>query len=351
MKSNKFLVCVRCPTFNHAAFIEDAMNGFCMQETTFPFVCCIVDDASTDGEPEIIRRYLQDHFDLEDESVAWNKETDNYILSFAQHKNNRNCYFAIFYLKSNHYSIKKSKYPYFKNWMNYTKYMAICEGDDYWVDKHKLQKQIDIMESHSNCSMVICNGFSEKYGNLNQIQMNPIRMTESGFVPTHDILEEKFGLIPTASMCYRTELYLSMPSYMKNAPVGDRPIRMWCAINGDIYYLTTPMLVHRKFVPGSFGVRSNNNKDLAKSVYERMIVFFDEFDKSTNYKYHSDVQYMKEREEMGYLTKIKDRKAILRCKFFRRYPLKRQIKMYLETYAPFCLKILRFIKSILYKLI
>lgn len=256
---------------------------------------------------------------------------------------------SFLFLKYNHYSIKKDKRIYLRPWEEKTKYIAACEGDDFWIDKHKLQKQIDIMESHSNCSMVICNGFSEKYGDLNQIQMNPIRMAESGFVPTHDIFMEKFGLIPTASMCYRTELYLSMPSYMKNAPVGDRPIRMWCAINGDIYYLTTPMLVHRKFVPGSFGVRSNNNKDLARSVYERMIVFFDEFDKSTNYKYHSDVQYMKEREEMGYLTKIKDRKAILRCKFFKRYPLKRQIKMYLETYAPFCLKLLKFLKSKLYK--
>ena len=154
MESNNFLVFVRCSTYNHAAFIEDAMNGFCMQETTFPFVCCIIDDASTDGEPEIIRKYLNDYFDLEDESMALNKETDDFVLTFAQHKKNRNCYFAVFYLKYNHYSIKKSKVPYYKEWMDYTKYIAVCEGDDYWTVSHKLQKQYDFLESHTDFTCV-----------------------------------------------------------------------------------------------------------------------------------------------------------------------------------------------------
>lgn len=344
--NNLPLVAIRCMTFNHKPYIRQCLDGFVMQETNFPFVAIVVDDASTDNEQEVLWDFINNELDP---TSLQKDETEDYVRVVAPHKSNKQCTFVFVFLKYNHYSIKKLKAPYYKDWMDYTKYIAVCEGDDYWTDPHKLQKQVDIMESHSNCSMVICNGFSEKYGDLNQILMNPIRMAESGFVSTHDIFLEKFGLIPTASMCYRKELYLSMPSYMKNAPVGDRPIRMWCAINGDIYYLTTPMLVHRKFTPGSFGVRSNNNKDLARSVYERMITFFDEFDKGTNYEFHSDVQYMKEREEMGYLTKIKDRKAILRCKFFRRYPLKRQIKMYLETYAPFCLKILKFLKSKLYK--
>ena len=55
-------------TYNQASYIEDAMNGFTMQQTDFPFVCIIVDDASTDGEPEVIQRYLSTYFDLEDEA-------------------------------------------------------------------------------------------------------------------------------------------------------------------------------------------------------------------------------------------------------------------------------------------
>ena len=58
MNYPKFKVCVRCFTFNQADYIEDAMNGFTMQQTDFPFVCCIVDDASTDEEQKVI---LQSH--------------------------------------------------------------------------------------------------------------------------------------------------------------------------------------------------------------------------------------------------------------------------------------------------
>ena len=54
-----FKVCVRCMTYNQASYIEDALNGFCIQQTSFPFVCCILDDASTDGEPEVIKKYLR----------------------------------------------------------------------------------------------------------------------------------------------------------------------------------------------------------------------------------------------------------------------------------------------------
>ena len=60
----KWMVRVRCMTFNHASYIEDAMNGFTIQQTDFPFVCTIIDDASTDGEQEVIKNYLQDNADI-----------------------------------------------------------------------------------------------------------------------------------------------------------------------------------------------------------------------------------------------------------------------------------------------
>ena len=72
MEEIKFKVCVRCMTYNHSAFIEDAMNGFCMQRTNFPFVCIIVDDASTDSEQEVIKNYLQKNFLLEDKNLKLN---------------------------------------------------------------------------------------------------------------------------------------------------------------------------------------------------------------------------------------------------------------------------------------
>jgi glycosyltransferase involved in cell wall biosynthesis len=139
-------------TFNQAPYIEDAMNGFCMQQTTFPFVCCIMDDASTDGEPEVIKRYLQEHFDLSDTSVVRNDETDDYVRIFAQHKENKNCYFVACFLKYNHYR-KKLKFPYIAEWNDHAKYVALCEGDDYWIHPQKLQLQAEYLDVHDEISL------------------------------------------------------------------------------------------------------------------------------------------------------------------------------------------------------
>jgi len=79
------LVCIRCITYNHAPYIEDAMNGFCMQQTTFPYVAVIIDDASTDGEPEVIKAYLDKHFDMQHAHI-W-ENNDAHFME-AQHKEN-----------------------------------------------------------------------------------------------------------------------------------------------------------------------------------------------------------------------------------------------------------------------
>lgn len=158
----KWTVCVRCMTYNQSAYITDAMNGFTMQQTNFPYVCTIVDDASTDGEPEVIRNYLEKHFDLEDKSTYRNEENDNYILTFARHKNNRNCHFAVFWLKYNHYKIpehRRKRVQYISEWNENAKYLANCEGDDYWTAPQKLQMQVDYLETHPNI-VLSCHRYS-----------------------------------------------------------------------------------------------------------------------------------------------------------------------------------------------
>lgn len=147
------MVCARCMTYNQSKYILDTLNGFTIQETDFPYVCTIMDDASTDGEPEVIRQYLQQYFDLEDNRTVRHEETDDYILTFAQHKTNKNCFFAVLLLKYNHYrnpEKKKQKLQYIAQWNENAKYLAACEGDDYWTVPYKLQMQVNYLETHPN---------------------------------------------------------------------------------------------------------------------------------------------------------------------------------------------------------
>lgn len=199
-KNYKYLVCIKCLTYNHASFIVNAMNGFTMQETTFPFMTIIVDDASTDGEQDIISGYLKEHF----ENPYHKEETEYAHIICAQHKTNRNCQFVVFFLKYNHHSIKKPKNPYISEWLDNSKYCATCEGDDYWIYQKKLQKQIDFLESNDDFVMCCHESLRLKQhiGKLYYIQHEVLKRYPDGF--TFD-LEYYPWITNTLSIVYRLD--------------------------------------------------------------------------------------------------------------------------------------------------
>ena len=114
-------------------------------------------DASTDGEQDVILEYLKVNFELGDNSIARSEETDDFVFTFARHNKNGFCYFAVWLLKQNHYSIGRTKKPYYLQWQNDSEYIATCEGDDYWIDPYKLQKQVSFLEENPDYVMVRTN--------------------------------------------------------------------------------------------------------------------------------------------------------------------------------------------------
>ena len=124
--NKEIIVSICCATYNHQKYIRDAIEGFLMQKTTFPFEILIHDDASTDGTADIIREYEAKYPDI----------------------------IKPIYQRENQYSkgIKISQVYQFPRAQG--KYIALCEGDDYWIDPLKLQKQVDYMERNSRVSML-----------------------------------------------------------------------------------------------------------------------------------------------------------------------------------------------------
>lgn len=217
MEESNFLVRVSCMTYNQASFIEDAMSGFCMQETTFPFICVIIDDASTDGEQEVIRHFVADNFSFQNPAQSYDNDTDYGHVSFAPHKTNKNCFFVVIYLNENHYQAKKSKYPYFKEWYR-TKYVALCEGDDYWIDPMKLQKQVGFLENHEDYGFVGTNIMVDKGGTLQKER--PVfssGVVEDDFLLVGDVFEDAIGgpVTRTVSLLYKRELIRPYAKYVK----------------------------------------------------------------------------------------------------------------------------------------
>lgn len=239
MDNNKFLLHTVCLTYNHESFIEDALNGFVMQQTSFPFVAVIIDDASTDRTVEVLNRYLKDSFSL-DNADAIDKETDFGHITFAQHKNNLNCFFAVICLKENHYRQAKSKYPYYKEWAN-TKYAAICEGDDYWTDPLKLQKQVDVLETHPEVSMCYTDYDTvDEGGNLIEWSNHN---THRALSFSGDNLRNLFkgNYIMTVTAMFRTDIMkapLLKLSY-------DYSLFLNAAIQGKLYYINENTAAYR----------------------------------------------------------------------------------------------------------
>ena len=227
-----FKVSVWCNTFNQSSYIKDTMDGFCMQQTNFPFACHIMDDASTDGEPEVLKQYLNDHFDTE-----WTKETVDYHLTVARHQENKNCYFAVYLLKYNHYSIKKRRLRYYKELADDIDYVALCEGDDYWTDAHKLQKQADALDANPQVTLVYTN-FQTIDGEGNPI-IRPYYKDYPGRSHSGDNLPTllRYGnYIMVLTSMYRYKVFES--EYRTNSPVRmDFDNTMCAALMGDFIWL------------------------------------------------------------------------------------------------------------------
>ena len=257
-----FKVCVWCNTYNQASYITMTMDGFCMQQMQSPFVCLIMDDASTDGEPEVIKQYLHDFFDTE-----WTKETDDYHLMFAHHKDNKNCYFAVYLLKYNHYRINKPRLNYYREVTSEPDYVAMCEGDDYWTDEHKLQKQADVLDAHPQATLVYTNfrivDGENKPISRPLIERFPGRSHSGDNLPT---LLRYGNYIMVLTSMYRYKVWQS--ESFKNSPLMmDFALTMSAALMGGFIWLPEQTACYRSLDSGITASGLRNGIHWLQDVY------------------------------------------------------------------------------------
>lgn len=252
VNTNIFFVSIICPTYNQSSYIIDAMNGFAMQQTNFPFLAVIIDDASTDGEQEVIKSYIEEHFDHLEGSGYKEWETEDACWTFAQHVENKSCHFVVAYLKKNLYGNPK-KNEIIKEFLQ-SKYIALCEGDDYWTDPLKLQKQVDFLEGHEEYCLCCSDALV-----LNQGQMESWkRYTDDCKVPVEDIVIGGGLWLQTVTFVYRNGLLNNYPDCCRKCHVGDYPLIIWAALNGGVYYLHDETGVYRFQSAGSWTLAIKN---------------------------------------------------------------------------------------------
>lgn len=217
-KTTKPLVSIICITYNHEQFIAQTLEGFTSQKTNFGYEIIIHDDASTDNTPQIIKKYA--------------KEYPGVFVTLLE--------------KENRYS--KGDYAFVEEMfaMARGKYIAMCEGDDYWVDPIKLQRQVDFMEKHPDYALVFhpVKVFFEN--NEEPPSIYPTEKHASHFT-TNELLRRNF--IQTNSVMYRRQNYQTMS---KNIVPGDWYLHLYHAQFGKIGFINEVMSVYRRHSGGTW---------------------------------------------------------------------------------------------------
>lgn len=303
MNDYKYIVRIYCRTYNHEKYITDALNGFAEQQTNFPFVATIVEDCSTDNTANVIRQYVNDNFNLDDTTVPYKKETDYANITYAQHKTNKNCYFAVLLLKYNHYSLRKTPLPYIAEWTDNSKYYVTNEGDDFFIDPLKLQKQVDFMEAHPNCS--VCTHAAQLLFSDNTTEI--IHTYDDTLVecPAKDVITGIRGFLITNSMLFRYKTPPEpCPDWMKDCPVSDIAWKLYLLSMGNYGYINEVMSCYRMFAAGSWTARQSKDFKKRAKHFFAMRKFWKRYDSITNKKYHKIIKNKIKKNSISFIAEI-----------------------------------------------
>ena len=234
---------VNCTVYNHGEYLEQALNGILMQETDFPVRIVIHDDASTDNSAEIIRDYQAKYPDR--------------IVAVIEEKN----------LCQNGKSIGLKMAPYYT-----AKYIAFCEGDDFWTDPHKLQMQVDYLEQNPDCMAVYHNVLPvDRYGQYDESLRGIYPELPEGDYTDREIHDFKLKTQMASAVTRNYYPWLSDTQkeiVFRTKVNGDAKKLMVCASFGRIHYLPNVMAAHRRVLDSgdSWTARQARKSELERFV-------------------------------------------------------------------------------------
>lgn len=314
------MVSILTTAYNHAPYIGQALDSFLMQKTDFEFEVIVHDDASVDGTADIIREYAEKYPDI--------------IRPVLQ--------------TENQYSKGRDVYSFMKPLIR-GKYIAQCEGDDYWCDEYKLQKQVDYMENHLECSYCFCNSYNVDLDSDVIEEVSPVN--ESRVLSSREMISKPEIYLATAGTLYRSCDSSEFPPELLAGEAGDIPLRNFLMLKGNAYGFADRMACYRVMVPGSWSERYardakyDTEKFLCKNA--RYLDYYYRFDEYTGGRYHQELlPHIQKRKFAEYLAKG-NWKAMRQPEFrelFRREPFRQKRIAFIKYYFPAAVKAFRLIR-------
>lgn len=284
---NTPLVSIKCMAYNHERYIADALDSFLMQKTDFPFEVVIHDDASTDNTASIIGEYQEKY--------------PNIVKPI--------------YEKENQYSKGDGIINRIMDSHIRGKYVAVCEGDDYWTDEGKLQKQFNSMERHNEID--ICAHAVRKINAASGKALGMIAPEgKDTIIRIESVIIGGGGFVGTNSLFYRKSAFDNVLPFRKLLEI-DYTLQVQGALRGGMLYLSECMSDYRFMSSeGSWSSRYND-EDVVNRNYARWKVMTEQLDVDTNKRYHDIiVKYMDLREidrlfRFGHYNELKKYRYIL----------------------------------------
>ena len=297
---SKVAVSIICNTYNQEAYIEDAIQGFLMQKTDFPFEVLIHDDASTDQTARIIRKYEEKYPEI--------------IKPIYQKENQYSQHISI---------VKKYQLPRASG-----EFIAFCEGDDYWTDEEKLKKQVDALRRHPETD--IC-GHKARKESKEGFAGYVAPRDKNEIIPIEEIIRNGGGqYIATASLMIRRDAICQKTPMMDIISL-DYVWQLQGALRGGLVYLNDEMSVYRVMSNGSWTIRMKGQTKTRNAHSDRVMNMLKAFDEYTNHRYTETVHQAIGNIEYKQLLRAGDYTALTSEKYrdiFRRKPLKHRIWVY-----------------------
>lgn len=304
------LVSICTLAYNHESYIRQCLEGFMIQRCNFKFEVLIHDDASTDRTAGIIREYEEKYPEI----------------------------IKPIYQKENQYSKGVSIGVNFQYPRVLGKYIALCEGDDYWTDPLKLQKQVDFLEANPDYKMCYtqCLLYYQEYEKM-------VSEPWGGKTVTFEDLLLKPNNIPTATVMFRSELlnqYLSdVGSILHKLKMGDLPLWLYISKKSLIGFISVPTAVYRILQCSASHFRNLDQAIAFVESTKEAKIFFLENEGEKDY-YIERVNDVAHYDSARFCVILKDRKKARSFLKKIKRPTFKSTVIHISTYIPFLFKIL-----------
>ena len=300
-------VTVICTAYNHEKYIAEAIESIMMQKTEFKFELLIHDDASTDRTAEIIKNYEEKYPSI--------------IRAIYQTENMYSKGFPL-----DQWLMEQSK----------GKYIAICEGDDYWLNEYKLQKQYDYLQQHPNVSVCV-HSAKEIDAKTKKLKGYCRPSKQNRLFSVEEVIYGGGGLFATNSLFFRKQFGLRQYDFIGKAPTTDYAFAIMLALQGDVYYLDECLSVYRVNVPNSWTTVNFAKGKTYRTHFEQLKGMLHSLNETTKYTYDDCIQKRILLNE--YITLIKERDfQKMKDKKFRQIekglPWQRKLIIKVERYFP-----------------